>query len=300
MVNLVLLQVATDPHGSDGGNIVLGAIVFILFIGVMIYFRWSSKQFKKEKNLEKKPEIQTDMEVPLAEQAIESVVENTFDPGDYEVSPADANLFINKKNNEFSIRITSTKKDHDFLVFSTSCPCGVFDAYSHLRLRALVPGISEISTTSHGISLLKSPGAVWSESAKDQILRFTFEHLHNAYKWKFEKQTIKIKRCPNPDALSFHLRIQTKFILDLGRKLFIPEGILTESDGYPLCMDFDRRYEFSLIKAETYSWEEIFPKIKKIIEDYFPAGVEFQGYDPSPLTEAEMELHTSKHYNVSE
>lgn len=313
----VLLQATTDSQGSDGGDIVLGAIVFTLFIGVLIYFRWSSKQSKKEKDLESKPEdhpfeehlenpgeIETIMEssqntTPLTEQVTGTVVETTFGPGDYEVDPKDANFFVSKRIKEFSIRIISSKKDYDVLVFTTSWPC-VIDAHSHFRLRALIPGLSEISTTSHEISLRKSPGAMWSESTKDQILRFTFEHLYNAYKWKFEKQIIIIKRCPNPDALSFHSRIQTKFILDLGRKLFIPEGIITEYDGHPLCMDHDRRYEFSLIKAETYSWEEIFPKIKKIIEDYFPAGVEFQGYDPSPFTEAERELHTSKYQDVPE
>jgi hypothetical protein len=196
---------------------------------------------------------------------------------DYIVDRADSNRFIGKKFPDFEIRIEENKKNYDRVIFYTSLPHKM-DGDERKKLKARVPQIVSVnsfeSDNSHAITVDKSP-SVKLETIKDKILRFIFLELYKAYEWKYEKQKIEIRQ-NNKNHISLYLRTETKYLLDLGRDLYTIHGLKrTLCEEFPLCMDHDTQYDFSLSKAEMYSWQEILPEVKKRIHEYFPAGVEF-------------------------
>ncbi|HTH93489.1 MAG TPA: hypothetical protein VL576_03365 [Candidatus Paceibacterota bacterium] len=247
-----------------------------------------------------------DGENKTSEQKQEEVKETIPEPDEYVVDENDANLFHNKRYSDFSLRMVfaiSTVNKKDVMILTSSLPLQFNKSTFNIEKKELLATIPQIvnvtKSEDHGIALQKSPASKWDD-IKDAILRFFFIHMHHVYAWKFEKQIVLISTVPNPDMLNFEMRLETKYHLELGRKLCAIKGMGGSSslhDGLPICMDHDKHYDFGLGKATAYTWKELLPKIKKVFEDYFPAGVEFKSAPSQYSDEDFQRIHRSRHHD---
>lgn len=80
---------------------------------------------------------------------------------------------------------------------------------------------------------------------------------------------IGIQEVPNENILSFHMTEQTYKHMLLGKKLQKIKGIEEEIDEIPLCFEDKGNYDFDLEKGEMFAWNELLPKIKRVINSYF-------------------------------
>ncbi len=102
---------------------------------------------------------------------------------------------------------------------------------------------------------------------------------------KNEVVKIGIQFYPNPDHVTFYMREETRNHLPLGRRLMKLQGIKEEIEGYPLCMDHKGNYDFGLSKGLMFTWEEMLPEIKKVIQTYFKSkGNEVEFVDVKRLS----------------
>ena len=65
------------------------------------------------------------------------------------------------------------------------------------------------------------------------------------------------------------MREETYKHLPLGEELLKIQGIVSPLTPCPLCMDHKRNYDFSLEKGLMFTWEELLPEIKEVMEAYF-------------------------------
>lgn len=231
------------------------------------------------------------LETPVAEVMEEKTA--PVDPGDFVVDEDDSSLFHNLKNKDFSIRVSKDhpngkKRDKDHLVFATSLP-HQFNSFTFKAMQTYVPQLTDLDfRKSHELLVIKSAASKF-EDLQSLIMRFIFIRMDRGRSQRLEEQTVVIGTCPNSDILVFNLRVQTCDHLDLGTAMFEINGIASQMVGehFPLCMDHANRYDFNLMKAKAFSWEELLPQIKQTFNNYFPAGVKFTGYmqNQTELTE---------------
>ena len=246
-------------------------------------------------NVSVKKKMAVITEVPL-EPIVESLVPETLvdevkeeeatpvDPGDFVVDENESNLFHNLKNKDFSIRIIKNhsngkEKDKDQLIFATSLP-HKFNSFTFGAMQNYVPQLTDVDfSKSHELLITKSAASKF-EDLQNSILRFIFLRLSREYSWLYEEQTVSIEQAPNENVLIFNLRVQTYNHLELGRAMFLINGIQTQLVGthFPLCMDHSNNYGMNLEKGVAFSWEELLPKIKEAFASHFPAGVKFTGF----------------------
>lgn len=237
---VVLLQV----HGS----IIVGFIVLIVALIV-----WQMTRRKKAAN-------------PLA------------DPYGFTPNPEDENLF-RTNNGRHSVRVQKVKSEYDQLLFSTSLPCfklslkddGVKNIY-------LIPGISSIDPRNHyDIVIRKSPAADWKE-LQPRVLAFLFKLLRSIYAHQEEKQLVTLFEM-GKTGLAIGLRVETCRHIALGQRLLALEGLVGDSMGnkFPSCMNYPNQYNFNIWKGDAFTWKELGPEIAKVFNEYFLAGVEFEG-----------------------
>ncbi len=267
-------------------SLLLIIAVIILVASVKIFRSVQGrKKSSRSGELHAESEITEQLDAAEDEQSVVEEVAPVVSADEYVVDENDANLFINSLYKDFTIRTTlgiHLAKSKDAMIFTTSLPWEAeANEYKSNRFKnsflAAVPQLTNVeSGGTHEVLIHKSSACKW-EDLKGGILKFMFYHLHKMYAWKFEKQTIFISKVPNEEIRSFDLRIETKYHLDLGRQLFAIRGITSSSaDGFPLCMDHDGKYCFSLEKARSYTWVELLPEIKKVMERYFTAGFELK------------------------
>lgn len=258
------------------------------FIAVMSFFNIEQKNDSQELIIESSPEESAPAETvaEAAEPENSSVIEekNVVSPDAFVVDEHDSSLFHSLKSKALHIRVIkspsgSKTKNKDEMIFVCSLPhkLKATKIIPHLLFPQLV---LVDSSKSHEILVLKSAAASFDE-LMEPILHFLFANIYRRYAWMEEKQVVLTELAPNTDYLNFNLRLETRQHLRLGRLLNKIEGVsdgIGNTDDFPLCMDHKNRYEFSLCKAKAFTWEELLPEIKKVFNDYFPAGVEFKGY----------------------
>lgn len=214
------------------------------------------------------PEIE-EKQIPLA------------DPGDFIVDVEDASLFHSLRNKSISIRIirhpvNGKDRDRDQLTIVTSLP-HKFNAFTLKAMQSYIPQITQVDgNKSHEVIVTKSAACKFSD-IQNSILRFMFIRTNREYSWMCEEQIVLIEAFPNPEVLRFHLRVPTCSHLDLGRVMMAIYGVVRKNYGcdYPLCMDHEQNYSFSLEKGRAFTWDELLPEIETAFKNYFKAGVIF-------------------------
>jgi hypothetical protein len=268
----------------------VGQFFVRVFVAVMAFF---NIPVKKQKN-----DLQESIiESSLGESAPAAIVDETSEfeadpstieeeipvrPDAFVVDEHDSSLFHSLKSKALHIRVVkspsgSKTKNKDEMVFVCSL---------HHELKAaevvlsLFPQLVFVdSSKSHEVLVLKSAASNFDE-LMEPILHFLFAHLYRRYSWMEEKQPVFVDNFGN-GTLQFNLRLETQHHLRLGTSLISINGIerpLAGSERFPLCMDHEKNYDFNLTKAKMFTWEELLPEIKKVFNDYFPAGVEFKGF----------------------
>ena len=243
------------------------------------------KADSKESVIESSSEESTPAEIVVeAAEPEPSIIEEEIpvSPDAYIVDEHDPSLFHSLKNKKLHIRTTKNPanlktKNKDELVFVCSLP---HKLEANEIAFSLFPQLVFVdSSKNHEILVLKSAASNFDELV-EPLLHFLFARLYHYYAWMEEKQVVFIEE-RNNSTLSFNLRLETWHHLSLGAALVAINGIdhpIGGSDQIPICMDHKKTYNFNLSKARMFTWEELFPEIKKVFNGYFPAGVEFKGF----------------------
>lgn len=263
-------------------------VIVVILIAFLLLRRGNIKVAELFENPQIGAEITEMLDESISQElpVLEVGKEKPRDVSDYVIDEKDQNLFTGGVYTDFNVRF---RKDElastpDSMFVSTSIPHG-FDSRSEgFQLMASVPQlVSATERSSHELRLEKSPAAKW-ETVKDLVLQFLFTHLHKVYGYKNEKQTVFIERHgQDHSVLKFNLKLQTKYHLDLGRRLLAINGVKpgfgsNSETGAPICMEHDNTYDFNLGKGSSFTWDELFSEIRRVFEEYFTAGVTFTGY----------------------
>ncbi|MFA5184405.1 MAG: hypothetical protein WC456_02650 [Patescibacteria group bacterium] len=215
-------------------------------------------------------------------QKIMAAIKNGADAADaeYLVDKEDARLFHSARDLRLKIRILNAfqdgKKSKDKLVFAASLPHGLGTSLKDEMLATFQELIDVYGNNTHELSVVKSAASDFRD-LEAPILEFLFRHLYRKYSWKFVRQVVRVSTCPNPDFLIFRLRTEICLHLPLVIALVCLDGISSPigDSKMPLIMDFEDRYDFSLEKDGGFTWEEIWPGIKAVFNNYFLGGVDF-------------------------
>ncbi len=260
----------------------LGVALFAVI--ALIVFSQKSKT-SAQTNDEVVDETVADEETSETISAVETVEERK--PADnpfYKL--IELNLYGSLLLPDLTVRVkqNSMEKWDDTMYVYMSFP-HLFNDFDRDLMRAEIPQLTEVSISgSHQLKLVKSPAVRW-RSIERLILGLSFKHLHKVYAWKLEKQEVSVKKHDSDSSvLNFNLKLETKYHLDQGRRLLGINGIQNaftsnSSTNAPACMDHNNNYDFNLGKGNAFTWEELWPKFKKVLEEYFPAGIILRGYE---------------------
>lgn len=215
-------------------------------------------------------------------QKIMAAIKGGIDASDaeYLVDKEDARLFHSARDPRLKIRILNAfqdgKKNKDKLVFAASLPYSLNAAIKDEMLATFQELTYVYGNNSHELSVVKSAASDFRD-LEAPILEFLFRHLYRKYGWKFARQIVRVSTCPDPDILIFNLRTENFRHIPLGICLIGLPGIVSPigDNKMPATMSFEGRYEFSLEKGKGFTWEELWPRIKAVFNNYFLGGVDF-------------------------
>lgn len=197
------------------------------------------------------------------------------DPRDYYRDLKYKNRFINTLDEKLAIRIDkSSTNNKDKKIFSSSLPTRL--GSDNPNLRAAVPEIEDFSILSdHQIEIAKSSASRWSD-IQDVVLKFLFMHLYKMYEWKYKKQIVFMSKEYHNGELQFDVRVEIKYHLTLIYQLCSIPGVINKDLVNYSYIFSANQHNFSLEKAEAFTWDELIPQIKKVFEDYFIGGLDFR------------------------
>ncbi len=273
----------------------VGSTILYLFVGVLCMYvgiRRLRKDKRQNKNLllnmtNPTEDLATESTSSLSDEVsndettqTESVEKIEYGPGDYHVDPKDKNLFMSHLQNELTMRVILNSSSKDWLSISFSFPHNFTNDSLNQILGSCI-GVNKVTIgDKYSIEVEKSSARKWL-GLEDTILKLLFRYMYNTYNYIHEKQGIKVV-LDHKNRCTFYWRLETKNHLDFGRALYAIHGIEQDIvESYPLCMNHEGNYNFSLGKAEMFSWEELFPEIEKVMQHYFPSGVNLTGYVPT-------------------
>lgn len=254
---------------------------------VLCFQSFTLAKVKKNAKMVTGVPVEPTVEALIPEVQVDKVKEeknDIIDPGNFVADDNDANLFFSLKDRSLSIRVIKShpggkEKNKDQFIFSTSLP-HKFNPFTLKAMKNFIPQLTGVDfSKSHELLITKSAASRFDD-LQNAILKFIFLRLNKEYSWLYEEQIVLIESCPNPDVISFNLRVPTSNHLELGIAIFEINGICTQLAGepFPLCMDHENNYDFNLEKGKAFNWEELLPEIKEAFLAHFPAGVKFTGY----------------------
>lgn len=260
--------------------------VFLFILGLILIslvIAWLRNKFFIK--LEQPESLDEDLVSRALEHEVSHEQNEELESREYFVDKKDANLFYSKMFPDFSIRLTKYNGNPDLIRVSLSLP-HFFEENTKLDLLSIIKtlvycgdGSGFDKSDTHSLYIQKSPAVKW-DIVESKLLNFFFLHLYKIYGWIYESQQVVIESDDlKPNYMIFHLRTENYIQVDLIQSFMNIIGISgTSALDNSLGLFRKDKYSFLLEKAEAFSWEELIPKIKQIMIEYFPAGVEFSGF----------------------